>query len=249
MCGQPIYVLVLRHFYWRVFINKELLFWLKLQSIANIPFSNNIKVPVINGLCCHGKAKAQGCLLTLYHYTVHKSMKCTFRTIQSNSKIIWQQYHHDNNTMIMHAINIIMTTLNIHYTKHIHYMYTNVGQTFNYVATKHAALLYATSIMQLLASSLHDQYWKLIQFYFYTCIMQFCNIFLSFIQILSNLYKLLCLLTCAWLHACMYVYSHLCLYIHNWKLHTYNVCMYVCTYVGMYVYMPVCMYVCMYVHM
>ena len=104
--------------------------------------------------------KSESTRLSVNTLSLHSPQvnECTFHTIQSSSKIIWQQYHHDNNTMIMHAIHIIMTTLNIHYTKHIHYMYTNVGQTFNYVATKHAALLYATSIVQLLASSLHDQY-------------------------------------------------------------------------------------------
>ena len=38
MCGQPINVLVLRHFYWSVFVNKELLFWLSSKALLTYYF-------------------------------------------------------------------------------------------------------------------------------------------------------------------------------------------------------------------
>ena len=79
----------------------------------------------------------------------------------------------------MYTINIAMTTQNIHYTKHVHYMQVNVAQIFNYIATKHVALLYAMSIMQLLANSFNGIFTdNLSNLYFYTyaCFMQFCKI-------------------------------------------------------------------------
>ena len=33
LCGQPITVLVLRHFCWSVFVNKKLLFWLNFKAL------------------------------------------------------------------------------------------------------------------------------------------------------------------------------------------------------------------------
>ena len=32
-CGQPISILVLRHFYWNIFIYKKLLFWLNFKAL------------------------------------------------------------------------------------------------------------------------------------------------------------------------------------------------------------------------
>ena len=36
--GQPISVLVLRHFHWSVFVNKSLLFWLNFKALATYHF-------------------------------------------------------------------------------------------------------------------------------------------------------------------------------------------------------------------
>ena len=33
LCGQPISIFVLRHFYWSAFVNKKLVFWLKFKAL------------------------------------------------------------------------------------------------------------------------------------------------------------------------------------------------------------------------
>ena len=38
LCGQPIIILILRHFYWSVFMNKELLFWLNFKVLLTYHF-------------------------------------------------------------------------------------------------------------------------------------------------------------------------------------------------------------------
>ena len=48
LCGQPISLLVLRYFYWRIFINKKLVFWLSFKVLLTYHFLSIVSLYILN---------------------------------------------------------------------------------------------------------------------------------------------------------------------------------------------------------